>query len=492
MILARCPACATTFRVRPEQLRARQGRVRCGQCQHAFNALETLVDEGLVDDTAGAHAPVEPAPIGLASIEPAPAEPASSEPPAAEAPTPVFVLEEKTTLEPFPPIEPSPDEPADEPQPLPKTPEAPEPFEAVESFEAPAFLLDDLDSPDQPAEPAFEAPPPADAIPSDDARLEPHGEIEAPAEWPAVEPESESPAPVFDLPDTAAESPAWAPFDDEPPLIAPAEPAPLANQPADTGAHSAEPEPAPAFAAPSDWPDPSELDLKAEPLDFDSLLHRKDAGEAAALAGAPVEPPPAPMASFAARPGTDERADTPPAPDGDEDDETESEPETEEKPSGLLRQAAWAAGATLLALLLLAQGMLVFRNQIVQSSPHMRPLMESLCAGIGCDLPLPREAALISIENSDIQPDAGREAFFTLHVTLRNRAEFAQAHPHLEVTLTDARDKALVRRVLEPAQWLPADAPKDAFPAHREIAAKVAFEAPLVAAAGYRVWVFYP
>jgi hypothetical protein len=40
--------------------------------------------------------------------------------------------------------------------------------------------------------------------------------------------------------------------------------------------------------------------------------------------------------------------------------------------------------------------------------------------------------------------------------------------------------------VLEPAQWLPADAPKDAFPAHREIAAQVAFEAPM-AAAGYRV-----
>ena len=59
MILARCPACATTFRVRPEQLRARQGRVRCGQCQHAFNALETLVDEGLGDD-ATAPPPTEP------------------------------------------------------------------------------------------------------------------------------------------------------------------------------------------------------------------------------------------------------------------------------------------------------------------------------------------------------------------------------------------------------------------------------------------------
>uniref|UniRef100_UPI0035B25C0F MJ0042-type zinc finger domain-containing protein n=1 Tax=Devosia sp. TaxID=1871048 RepID=UPI0035B25C0F len=96
MILARCPACATTFRVRPEQLRARQGRVRCGHCQHAFNALETLVDEGSADEA------------------PAQAQ-AHAEPPLAESPSPLFVLEEKTEIEPFPPIEPSPDEPPSEP-----------------------------------------------------------------------------------------------------------------------------------------------------------------------------------------------------------------------------------------------------------------------------------------------------------------------------------------------------------------------------------------
>ncbi|MBK7846545.1 MAG: zinc-ribbon domain-containing protein [Zoogloea sp.] len=62
MILARCPACSTTFRVRPEQLRARQGRVRCGQCNHAFNALEALVDEGITDPAApAAVSPSEPA-----------------------------------------------------------------------------------------------------------------------------------------------------------------------------------------------------------------------------------------------------------------------------------------------------------------------------------------------------------------------------------------------------------------------------------------------
>lgn len=41
----RCPGCQTTFRVTPEQLKARAGKVRCGQCQHVFNALDSLVEE---------------------------------------------------------------------------------------------------------------------------------------------------------------------------------------------------------------------------------------------------------------------------------------------------------------------------------------------------------------------------------------------------------------------------------------------------------------
>ncbi len=45
MMLTRCPACSTTFRVSPEQLKVRAGKVRCGQCQSQFNALDTLVEE---------------------------------------------------------------------------------------------------------------------------------------------------------------------------------------------------------------------------------------------------------------------------------------------------------------------------------------------------------------------------------------------------------------------------------------------------------------
>lgn len=44
-MFTRCPTCATTFRVTPEQLKARLGRVRCGQCHAVFNALDALVEE---------------------------------------------------------------------------------------------------------------------------------------------------------------------------------------------------------------------------------------------------------------------------------------------------------------------------------------------------------------------------------------------------------------------------------------------------------------
>lgn len=92
-MLTRCPACETTFRITPEQLKTRQGKVRCGECQYVFNALETLVEEATV------------------VVLPTPTEP---DPEIAVPPAPTF--------------EPEPDpEPTPEPQPEPAAPPAPEP-----------------------------------------------------------------------------------------------------------------------------------------------------------------------------------------------------------------------------------------------------------------------------------------------------------------------------------------------------------------------------
>jgi predicted Zn finger-like uncharacterized protein len=65
-MLTRCPACRTVFRVTPEALRARRGRVRCGRCRAAFDALAALTEEGppgriappsITPDAEPGHAP---------------------------------------------------------------------------------------------------------------------------------------------------------------------------------------------------------------------------------------------------------------------------------------------------------------------------------------------------------------------------------------------------------------------------------------------------
>lgn len=57
MMITRCPACSTSFRVTPEQLKVVQGKVRCGQCRQVFNALDTLLDQAPGPDGASASLP---------------------------------------------------------------------------------------------------------------------------------------------------------------------------------------------------------------------------------------------------------------------------------------------------------------------------------------------------------------------------------------------------------------------------------------------------
>jgi predicted Zn finger-like uncharacterized protein len=42
MLLTICPHCKAQFKVTPDQLNVRQGRVMCGRCRHVFNAFQSL------------------------------------------------------------------------------------------------------------------------------------------------------------------------------------------------------------------------------------------------------------------------------------------------------------------------------------------------------------------------------------------------------------------------------------------------------------------
>ena len=80
-MLTRCSACATTFRVTPEQLKARLGRVRCGSCQTVFNALDSLIEE-TAQSTAESlpDTPLTPLAVPVEMPEPATLAPVSEAP----------------------------------------------------------------------------------------------------------------------------------------------------------------------------------------------------------------------------------------------------------------------------------------------------------------------------------------------------------------------------------------------------------------------------
>lgn len=81
----RCPACGTTFRIVPDQLKISDGWVRCGHCADVFDATLFLEGEAPAVSTPAAVAPVASptAPVAAQVAAPGPIRPPVREPVAA-------------------------------------------------------------------------------------------------------------------------------------------------------------------------------------------------------------------------------------------------------------------------------------------------------------------------------------------------------------------------------------------------------------------------
>ncbi len=157
------------------------------------------------------------------------------------------------------------------------------------------------------------------------------------------------------------------------------------------------------------------------------------------------------------------------------------------------RRWPWLLGAILLVAMLFAQIAYRYRSGITVLVPAIKPYAAALCAQLGCEVPLPRRIELMSIEASDLQADTNNPNIMVLSATLKNRAVFSQQLPLLELTLTDAQDQPLVRRVLSPQDYLGKRInAMDGFAANSEIPVRAFIEATQVKAVGYRLYLFYP
>ncbi len=424
-----CPGCGTGFRIGAEQLNARQGDVRCGRCGRVFNAFDTLTT---------LEAP--PSPVQ------------------AEAPQEVFAA---PVAEPsFPPekSETAPDRSAQWPLEEPSAASPAGPVAAAEQGAPADALL-------PPAESGEEV------------------ETAAAAEYPSLD---EAGVPRQDTAGEAELAQEVFPALLAEPAI-PAEEGPVA--PAMAGAGP--PEEAPGQEG----------------------VPASDAGAARAVeevdAVALMEPPP-PLAEAAPPPGY---AAIPMEPAEGWGAASGSKP-SHAAWRGTRRTAGWelregrrggaaarrwpawvfATGSVLLVLGLGLQAAYFYRTELAARYPASKPYLGRACELLKCDIPLPRNADLLGIESSELETvDPARPAMILLRATLRNRARFVQGYPSLELSLTDAADRIIARRIFAPVEYLPQGTdPKAGLQGEGEVAIKLYMDLGDLNAVGYRLYVFYP
>jgi predicted Zn finger-like uncharacterized protein len=390
VIVTRCPHCDTGFRVTPEQIKLRGGRVRCGECAQVFDALENLLTVQGVMPTTGASG-------DLSSEQVSPAGTADAELSAASP----FLVESDAPA-PAPEMAGTPASPGAEPAPAEQT-QARADYPAI-----PAFLVR------QPL-PTIEQTVVAPNAPTAENELV-DGGVDGPLEA-VVE------APLADSPATASESLEWASPERDDALVA-----------------------APDDAVPDAPPVtviPQEEALPA------AEKRTRPAGKAAGDKGGSDAPERAREVGLSAAretravPGYNKWA---------EGALTSSGSGFAEPPQRL--RWPFALAAVLFLAVLAGQLGIHFRSQLAAQWPASVPALTALCDVAGCQLGLPRQSEFISIEASELQSDPERNGLLVLQATLRNRAGFAQAMPALELALTDLRDQPIVRKVLLPEDYL--------------------------------------
>jgi predicted Zn finger-like uncharacterized protein len=459
-LATQCPHCHTTFRVASDQLKLRGGIVRCGACQSIFDGNAHLIDlDALAASKAQAASAAQP--------ESAPHE--ETAPAAADAP--VYTLDFDHTFDPLgilpeePPaalapvdetVEETADEPVDETIAEPELPDAGEALQEA-LHEAPQEELQEAG--------AFDAEPaPVETVPAAAASAyAPQGRIE----------------PSFDLP--VDEELVARPLPGDEHAYQDDEPA-FATAAADVS-------PTEAAAETADEVPPAALPLRASAAGSDTL----------APPAAPASSPKSARAkAIEARTRrskmTPTRIDAPklrvPA-SADADEPEFVKRSRKQEASSRSRRLLMIAGAAVLALLLAAQLVLEFRNVLAARYPAARPLLTAGCALLGCRIGLPSQIDNLAIETGELST-LGVDTY-SLNTLLRNQGSLVQAWPSIQLELTDANDKPVLRRIFGPADYLPQGVSAAAgFAARSEQPVRLNFALTDLKPSGYHMIVFYP
>ncbi|ANN79565.1 DUF3426 domain-containing protein [Bordetella flabilis] len=157
----------------------------------------------------------------------------------------------------------------------------------------------------------------------------------------------------------------------------------------------------------------------------------------------------------------------------------------------------WALGCLLGLIVLALQAVYVYRTSIAAAVPGLRPALEAVCRQVGCEVGYARRLERISFTASSLQPPSGAAGIddgrmrLVLAVTMRNRYDKAQPWPALVLQLTDLSDTVVVRKVILPENYLPPGT-QGPFPAGGEQSITVPLQVVGLHVNGYQLDKFFP
>jgi predicted Zn finger-like uncharacterized protein len=146
----------------------------------------------------------------------------------------------------------------------------------------------------------------------------------------------------------------------------------------------------------------------------------------------------------------------------------------------------------LLAILAGLQTIYAKRTQIAAEYPQYKPYLVQACNALKCEIPLPTNLDLLTIDDSDMQEDENHQNVIKFSSLLINNAHFTQAYPNIELTLTSTDDQPVLRRLIKPAEYLKtADNVSTGLASREEIRIQLAINVKDLAVTGYRVLLVY-
>jgi predicted Zn finger-like uncharacterized protein len=528
-LATKCPHCNTVFKVAADQLKLRGGIVRCGACKEVFDGNAALLHNAAPPTAApikaqpsAAPAPVAPVyaeeaanPAATAAAVPDPAQAwrAAAIQQKAKADEQVYALDFDLPSDPF--------ETLAAPAPAPQHVEAGYDEEddlgfdldldvdleqelQAEFGQPPVPSYAEFGQPPVPSHAEFAQPPvePAPIVVWQTTPAQPEPSLDLPESEAIPEAETEQEAAPAPQPELAPE-PQFAAWSKPEPSALPDEEHELPAVTHELTSDRREP----TFDIPDDESDDCIVTLSApEPEPAHELADELTAGTSAETEEADV-------AEIEAVP-SDAPAKIEPLLEAASDDDTHDHngalaftpPETSapaiEEPGfvkqgrrreriGKAMRILMGFGSALLLIALPIQAVNTFRNQLAAQLPQFKPTLEAACAVIGCVVELPAQIEMLTIEQGELQAIA--ENTFSYATVLHNQSTTVQAWPSIELILNDAKDKPVLRRVIAPADYLPAPAElKKGFAPRSELAIKLYFELTQLKASGYHIAVFYP